>query len=162
LIIGAARMGFDREHRLDSELNRLLDDLARPEHDKSVEVPGKRTRVAQLVDQLSAQERTRQRASGPGRRTLVERLVSMATRLSFDDYRVAALRDVLALLGRKRKHRASTVAAADQDVARRATPLGQIPPGKADVNGQAMWRAAERRAATLYRQAEGAGEVSAE
>jgi len=155
-------MGFDREHRLDSELNRLLDDLARPEGDSSIDIPGKRTRVEQLVDQLSAQERTRHRASGPGRRTLVERLVSMAGRLSFDDYRVTALRDVLATLGRKRKLHASTVAAADQGVARRATPPGRMPPGKADANGQAMWRAAERRAATLYRQAEGAGEVSPE
>jgi hypothetical protein len=155
-------MGFDREHRLDSELNRLLDDLARPDSEKSIDVPGKRTRVDQLVDQLSAQERSRHRASGPGRRTLVERLVSVASRLSFDDFRVVALRDVLAAIGSKRKLRAATVAAADQEVARRAMPPGRPQSAKADASGRALWQAAERRAATLYRRAFDAGEVSPE
>jgi hypothetical protein len=157
-----AHMAFEREHRLDTELNRLLDDLAQPRSEDAADVPGKRTRVEQLVDQLSAQERSQRRASGPGRRTLVERLLWVATKLNFDDFRVQALKDVLRSLGRRGKLRAATVAAADRDVARRATPPGKVPAGAADAGGQAMWRAAERRAATLYRRAFDAGEVSPE
>ena len=144
-------MGFDREHRLDTELNRLLDDLARPPSENAAEVPGKRTRVEQLVDQLSAQERAQHASAGPGRRTLVERLLSVATTLSFDDFRVLALKDVLRSLGRRRKLAAATVAAADREVGRRATPPGHAPRAKAppDAGGRAMWQAAERRAATL-------------
>src|SRR5437899_1867760 len=106
-------MGLDREHRLDTELNRLLDDLARPEAENTADVPGKRTRVEQLVDQLSSQQRT-----------LVERLLSVANQLSFDDFRVLALRDVLRVLGRKRKLQSATLDAADREVARRATVSG--------------------------------------
>ncbi|HEY6179857.1 MAG TPA: DUF4157 domain-containing protein, partial [Kofleriaceae bacterium] len=217
-------MGYDREHRLDTELTRLLDDLARTEPDNAVDVPGKRTRVEQLVDELSSQRRAQHVAAGPGRRTLVERLLSEANRLSFDDFRVLGLRDVLRALGRKRKLQSATLDAADRDVARRAAasgpgmatgsapaipvalPLdasahadhsrtveggGHTQPGRrqtddvaggsandgrlrasdvepsaakiapaADAAGQAMWRAAERRAVTLYRRAFDAGEVS--
>ena len=164
-------MGYDREHRLDTELNRLLDDLARPATEAAVDVPGKRTRVEQLVDELSSQQRARHVSASPGRRTLVERLLSMASQLSFDDFRVLALRDVLRALGRKRKLQSATLDAADRDVARRAAatdrPRTSEVGAAADAGGsvvvhaggQAMWRAAERRAATLYRRAFDAGEV---
>ena len=152
-------MGFHREHRLDSELNRLLDDLSRPERDKLVDVPGKRTRVLQLVEQLTLQGRS-EHASAPGRRTLVERLVAMASPLQFDDFRVLALRNVLGAIGGRSELRDATVAAADRDVARRAIPVGPTRPTTADAEGHAMWQAAERRAATLYRHALDAGEVA--
>ncbi|HMG22472.1 MAG TPA: DUF4157 domain-containing protein, partial [Kofleriaceae bacterium] len=151
-------MGLDREHRLDTELNRLLDDLARPERD-AADVPGKRTRVEQLVDQLSAQ-RAQTGAAVPGRRTLVERLLTTASQLQFDDFRVLALRDVLRSLGGKRKLQAATSAAADREVARRAAAPGRVAEATADAGGRAMWRATERRAATLYRRAFDAGEVA--
>src|SRR5215510_5463845 len=109
-------MGYDREHRLDTELNRLLDDLARPEAEDAADVPGKRTRVEQLVDQLSAQQRAQHAAAGPGRRTLVERLLAAASQFSFEDFRVLALKEVLRSLGRKRKLRDATLGAADRDV----------------------------------------------
>src|SRR5690349_15681525 len=143
-------MGFDREHRLDTELNRLLDDLSGPGRDDDAsDNPGKRTRVGQLVEQLTVQARSERDDSRPGRRTLVERLLTMSSELRFDDFRVRALKDVLGTIGSKPRLQAATVAAADPEVARRALP-----------GGDAMWRASERRAATLYRQAFDAGEVS--
>src|SRR5262249_17452140 len=106
---------------------------------------------------------TRRSASGPGRRTLVERLVSMAGRLRFEDYRVLALKDVLAAIGRRRRLKDATLAAADRDVARRASPTGnsrEKSRAVADGSGHAMWQASERRAATLYRRAFDSGEVA--
>jgi hypothetical protein len=154
-------MGAHREHRLDTELNRLLDDLSRPDSDRAADVPGKRTRVQQLVEQLTAQ-RGPEHASTPGRRTLVERLVAMAGSLAFDQFRVQALRDVLGAIGGRAQLHDATVAAADPEVARRAIPPERMRQATADADGHAMWRAAERRAGTLYRRAFDAGEVSVE
>ena len=153
-------MGLDREYRLDTELHRLLDDLALPESEVPANVPGKRTQVEQLIDQLSAQRHAEHVAAGPGRRTLVERLLAAATWFSFDDFRVVALRDVVRSLDARPALQAATVAAADHDVARRATAPGTVVDAGADAGGHAMWRVAERRAATLYRRAFDAGEVS--
>ncbi|HMG19727.1 MAG TPA: DUF4157 domain-containing protein, partial [Kofleriaceae bacterium] len=152
-------MGLEREHRLDTELNRLLDELSRPERDPHTDAPGKRTQVHQLVEQLTAQHRS-EHAATPGRASLVERLVQMASPLQLEDFRVVALRDVLAAIGDRRQLRDATLASADRDVARRAIPAGRSAPGEADAEGQAMWRASERHAATLYRHAFDAGEVS--
>src|SRR5689334_16917744 len=96
-------MAFDREHRIDTELNRLLDDLTGPEREDAIEIPGKRTRVEQLAEQLTVEVRSERGGSSPGRRTLVERMLSMADRLRFDDFRVRALKDVLGELGGRRK-----------------------------------------------------------
>src|ERR1043166_3380348 len=135
--VGRARtMGFDREHRLDTELNRLLDDLAQATSETAVDVPGKRTRVEQLIDQLAQRAQT-QASVDPGRTTLVERLLSMATQLSFDDFRVAGLKDVLRSLGRKRLLLGATVAAADREVARRATAPLPAPVPDAGTIGRA-------------------------
>src|SRR5213078_626229 len=152
-------MGFDREHRLDTELNRLLDDLAQPRSEDAVDVPGKRTRVEQLIDRLTARH-AQPHSAAPGRTTLVERLLAMAPQLSFDDFQVTALKDVLRSLGKRRTLQGATLAAADREVARRATAPAPLPDAHAGAGGQALWRAAERRAVTLYRRAFDAGEVS--
>jgi hypothetical protein len=67
---------------------------------------------------------------------------------------------VLTAIGGRRALQAATVAAADREIARRATPAaGRAETDKAQARpqakagGAAMWRAAERRAATLYRRA---------
>ena len=152
-------MAFEREHRLDTELRRLLDDLAAPSAPELARVPGKRTLIEQMTRELTRQEMARAETPilVPGRRTLVQRLVDEAPKLAFEDYLVIALRDVLALLDRKAL-RAKTLAAADRDVARRAT--GERAMGAASRDGRAMWRLAERRAASLYRRAAVGGDAA--
>src|SRR5689334_11840827 len=146
-------MAFEREQRLDAELRRLLDDLATlPTADAAV--PGKRTRVEQMSAELARQElgRAGKRAMVPGRRTLVQRLVSEAPKLGFHDSLVLALREVLKLLDDKDRLRAAALAAAEPDAARRVSGGSAAPAGDDDgaaADGQAMWKVAERRAATL-------------
>jgi hypothetical protein len=155
----ATNMGFDRAQRLDSEWHRVPE-RARPEADLAPAVPGRRTLVEQLTEQRFADERAR--AAPPGRQTLVAHEPA-ADVLDFESYRVLALRDVLGGLRRTPELHEATIAAADREVARRATPaLAARRPTTPtpDANGHAMWCAAERHAATLYRRAHDAGDAS--
>ncbi|HEY4238886.1 MAG TPA: DUF4157 domain-containing protein [Kofleriaceae bacterium] len=157
-------MALDREQRLDTELNKLLEELSRPAEDKGEIVVGKRTRVEQLADQvLAAKGGANAKKKIPGRGTLVERLLVQGQRLGLDDYRVIALKEVLSSLGKKRKLRDATLAAADHHIGDRASGEKRPRHAAEDKSGAAMWKAAERRASTLYRHAaDGAEDVSAE
>lgn len=130
--------GLDRQHRLDAERHRQPG-RAQPGPEPAAPVPGRRTRVEPSLD---------------------------AQPLELGDYRVLALREVLAALDHAPELREATLAAADRDIARRALPVlrPSAPPhdgaeGGA-AGGAAMWRVAERRAVTLYRHARD-GEESA-
>ncbi|HWO21689.1 MAG TPA: DUF4157 domain-containing protein [Kofleriaceae bacterium] len=142
--------------------------------------PGKRT----LVEQWLAGDR---RATGAGswpavgRQTLVERYYQPAVpapRVSsaepgvslppvapsvLDGFRSRGLHEVLAALASMRGQyglmdAARSAAARATQPARSSLTVRPAPP---DPAGQAMWRAAERRAATLYRRAVESGEISA-
>jgi hypothetical protein len=96
----------------------------------------------------------------PGRETLVGGDSSPG--LGFDDYRVLGLKDALQRLGPAPSLRAELVASAalaDRSVAGRATRWREPLSTATTPNGHALWHAAERRAATLYRRAVAAGEV---
>ena len=62
-------MALEREHRLDTELNRLLDDLAAMPVPERAKVPGKRTLLEQMSLELTRQEmaRAKQPVMVPGR-----------------------------------------------------------------------------------------------
>ena len=146
-------MDFDREKRIDTELND--DQVAKSDREVDVDLleeqkrrPGKKTRLDLLLARIAQ--------SSPGRNTLVEDLYRKP---DFDECRALGLRDVLRSLEGVRggkKLQDATLAAADPAIVRGG-------PGKTpDPSGAAMWRVAERRAATLYRNAVDNNEVTAE
>jgi hypothetical protein len=101
--------------------------------------------------------------SVPGRQTLVVK-EAVSTHLGFDDYRVVGLKDLLQRLGPNQALQPDLLAAAtcvDRGIAWRAKSwLASLPPVPMPTpKGQALWHAAERHAATLYRRAEGSGLV---
>ena len=173
-------MGFELEKRLASELNRYADeaqqdrDVQRPsnkhverlkkiaaelqaklrgDHDRSDEAPGKRNGVE---DALASAVR---RMEELGKRSRFDQLPwQQNQRATFDDYRATGLREVLDRLS-DRKLRGATLASAEPGISART---GQTTKTAASPAGQAMWRAAERRAATLYRHAMDGGEVAGE
>jgi hypothetical protein len=92
--------------------------------------------------------------SAPGRRTLVGQVPS--PRLGFEDYRVLGLKEVLQRLGPEHPRRGELIAAAaveDRSIAGRATLWREPLPSATTPNGHALWHAAERHAAMLYRRA---------
>jgi hypothetical protein len=154
---GTGHMGPDRRNRLDSDLDRLLDLRHRDREDG----PGNHPDAERLGEPWRTHARIPQPAPTPGRRTLTQRIASNASSLSFDDHRVLALKEVLGAIGPRRDLRTATTAAADRDIARRATPLGQAVATTSDESGHALWQASERRALTLHRRAT-AGEAAPE
>jgi len=118
--------------------------------------PGRETLIA-------AEARSLEIPSVPGRQTLVADDAS--ARPGFDDYRALGLRELLWQLGAGHVLRAELLVAAvaaDRSIAGRATGwLERLPGGITPTpNGHALWRAAERRAVTLYRRAADAGLVA--
>ncbi len=90
----------------------------------------------------------------PGRQTLAGHMSH--PRISFEDYRVLGLRDVLQRLRPDHPLTAELIAAAaidDRSIAGRATLWRAALPNAPGPKGHALWQAAERRAATLYRRA---------
>src|SRR5512143_3023193 len=160
-------MGFELEKRLATELNRLAEDEG-DERDHAVKKPQKQIeRIKRIAAELK--ERllggTAEEAS-PGRRTAVEGAMAAAVRkleenvrritsfdtlpwqqkTTFDNFRERGLREVLDAVG-DRNLRTATIAAAEPGIAGRTGEKASTKPSPA---GKAMWRAAERRAATLY------------
>jgi hypothetical protein len=77
-------------------------------------------------------------------------------RPGFEDYRVLGLKGVLQRLGPDHPLRAELLAAtavADRSIAGRATLWREPLPSATTPNGHALWHAAERHAAMLYRRA---------
>jgi serine phosphatase RsbU (regulator of sigma subunit) len=169
-------MGTDLEKRLASELNRLADESSGKQDKRT-----RQKRLEQLrriADELKAQLLGGDIAkpSEPGRRSGVDEIGDVVARFeramrkqqdgivpwqraaTFDDFRASGLRDVLARIDNRTLRRA-TVAAADPAIAARA---GEKRTSTTSAAGHAMWRAAERRAATLYRHAQDSGEVASE
>jgi hypothetical protein len=151
-------MGVERLNRLDAELPRPVNTV----DEKPVEprVPGKRTEIERMLAGIGLAvplPLMPQEAPVPGRRTRVDS--SRSTRLDFEDYRVLGLRHLLHRLGSYHPLRAEVLAAADRTVARRATLSDPSLAQASTSGGQAVWRAAERHAVTLYRHAVDAGEV---
>ena len=114
----------------------------------------------------------------PGRGTLVEvdvqrRLNARASDgtadgdatnpvLGFDDYRVLGLKSVLRRLGASHPLRQEIIASAaetDRAIAGRATLWGEPMSRAGTPGGHAVWNAAERHSATLYRRALGGGAI---
>lgn len=90
----------------------------------------------------------------PGRHTVVGHAPD--PRPGFEDYRVLGLKGVLRQLGPTHPRRAELVAAAastDRSIAGRATLWREPLPITATPDGHALWHAAERHAAMLYRRA---------
>ncbi len=144
------RFAIDDEKRREQERKalRLLAELEQHEDEA-----GKATLVgfAQMSEAVGP---------APGRSRAQEAFSALPwarpTHATFDDFRATGLREVLARLS-DRALRRSTLASADRDIAKRVEPSPPIGPTPV---GTAMWRAAERRAATLYRHAQDSGEVA--
>lgn len=94
----------------------------------------------------------------PGRRSLVD---TTNSRLGFDDYRVLGLKEVLQRLGPDplRRELIAAAAVADRPVVGRATLWREPLPSTTTPTGHALWHAAERHSATLYRHAISSGAV---
>lgn len=157
-------MPYEREHRLD---DRMLesggDELETPASEAVV--PGKQTQTL-LQDWLARRAigPIVGRVAAPGKRSL-EDYLARAPRLAFHDFQTLALRDVLSRLPSERALHAATLAAADPKVARRVDKRCSPPPvdhSTVSLQGRALWRAAERRAVTLYRRASSTGVVALE
>lgn len=164
-------MGFERRHRGGiSQREELVEALARIHHlglersrellrraeqaDEARPTPGRRTL-------LMSEERTEDvprptlagapRAGEPGELSLM----GAAPGPAFDELRSCGLHDVLVALdavsGRRGLAQATLAAARRAVRPPMASQTGR--PAPPDPSGQAMWRAAERRAATLYRRA---------
>ncbi|HWU91286.1 MAG TPA: DUF4157 domain-containing protein [Kofleriaceae bacterium] len=175
-------MGFDREKRLEGgprergvggELVNDLRDEHRPQPGKRtlseqplltwfMEAAGPRCAVGRrtLVDQDSQPPASTRSAS------IMDRAMSLwsGPRSALDDFRSRGLHEVLAALSSMRCGHG--LMEATLSAARRATRPGPpsltLRPALPDPVGQAMWRAAERRAATLYRHAVDRGDVTTE
>lgn len=129
--------------------------------DCDVEIPGKQTRAEQLNRIGEPGRAAAPRPRDPGKSALI------APRLGFSDFQALALRDVLARLRHRRALHEATLQAADPGVALRVgdRPAGGRRPlvsATASQEGRGFWRAAERRAVTLYRRARAAGAVTFE
>ena len=88
----------------------------------------------------------------PGRETLGAAFEGSG--FGFDDYRVLGLKAMLQRLGLDHPRRSQVLAAAataDRSIAERATHWLEQLPIEATPEGQALWAASERHAATLYR-----------
>lgn len=173
-------MEFDHEKRfgIDPTDRELVDELVEKLLDEHRTArPGKRT----LVEDRDAVDE--ERTAAPGRRTRASRLENGAATdaspvpswvagtaglplqgAAFDAFHARGLLDVLHALGDVRGGRClmNAVLAIAHRVARPALPRVTVRPAPPDPVGQAMWQAAERRAATLYRRAVDAGEVLAD
>lgn len=152
-------MAYEREHRLDNRalLERPADELERPEVETAV--PGKQTRTEELdrIALASASPKAGRSHPSPGRHAFG------APKLAFHDFRALALRDVLSRLEHRPALRDATLAAADPNVARRVAARTVVEDRKRTPRtGEGMWRAAERRAVTLYRRALATGTVTLE
>lgn len=155
-------MPYEREHRLD---DRKIRDLLRNLEcaDCELEVPGKRThtQLVWTIGRLVSRNPSSTLSAEPGR------TMPRAPQLGFHDFQALALRDVLSRLGQRPDLREATLAAADPEVARRVakrecrltTPIDRQ---AHSPQGQGMWRAAKRRAVTLYRRALSTGTVALE
>jgi hypothetical protein len=117
-----------------SQLARLL----RPD------IPGKRTRVADGSSEPRGPDI-------PGKRTRV--VDGGHEPFGLDDQRVVGLRDLLRLLGSEHGLRGEVIAAADASIANRATLWRDRRGEGTGARGHALWGAAERHAAMLYRRA---------
>lgn len=150
-------MAYEREHRLDDRaLESPADELERPEVETAV--PGKYTRTQEL-DRIAAFRSPAAvgLSASPGRHPF------SAPKLAFRDFRALALRDVLSRLDHRPALRDATLAAADPNVARRVAARTVVADrNRKPRNGEGMWRAAERRAVTLYRRALATGNVALE
>jgi hypothetical protein len=96
----------------------------------------------------------------PGRQALAEHMST--PRIGFEDYRVLGLQDVLQWLRPDHPLTAELIAAAavaDRSIAGRASLWRAPLPSATGPKGHALWQAAERRAATLYRRAVESGQV---
>jgi len=171
-------MGFDREKRFEGDpkdrgfevdlVKQLLD-----EHRAAR--PGKRTLIEQQLAEGLAGPRW-----AVGRRSLLDArppdpaphasvmnpaMSPSAGPLSaFDTFRSRSLHEVLAALTSMRCGRSlmdATLSAARKGT-RPVLPSLTVRPAPPDPAGQAMWRVAERRAATLYRRAVDGGDVRTE
>jgi hypothetical protein len=173
-------MGFEREKRLegDPKERELDDELARQLLDEQVALPGKRT----LIEPL-AEDHPEAAGAGVavGRRTLLDRrgqplspappapiaaqrVLPSSLRLALGDFRSRGLHEVLAALasmGRRHRLMEATLSAA-RKTSRPGLPSLTMRPAPPDPAGEAMWRAVERRAATLYRRAVDGGDVETE
>ncbi len=172
-------MGFDLEKRVAHELNRLEDDLARNPELK----PARRLeQLRRIAEELKSRMLGGDSDVTPGKHTQLDHIVGTAMarmqataaraqeqlgmlpwqqkNAGFDDYRARGLRDVIQALGRERVGlQRATLGSAEPQIASRVT---RTTPRAGNQAGQAMWRVAERRAATLYRHAMDAGEVASE
>jgi hypothetical protein len=127
--------------------------------ERTARIPGRTTRVADELHRRSASDGW---PSVPGRQTLSAAVPDH--RLGFADHRVRGLRDVLQRLGPDHPRTGellAATAAADRSIAGRATLWRAPLSGTATPEGHALWRVAERHAATLYRQAIRDGAVDA-
>jgi Domain of unknown function (DUF4157) len=158
-------MGFDREKRLANgpKHRGRDDDLDGPMRDEQrVPQPGKRTLVEQEyagiaswrfeVGRQPPLDRDSQPLASAPDAAIVEPVVSPWA--AFDDFRSRALHEVLAAVSSLPDGRCLVDAAAA-----RVLTAQPAPP---DPAGLALWRVAERRAATLYRHAVESGEIDAE
>src|SRR5262245_42305286 len=163
-------MGVEREKRLEgAPRERGREDVVRElleEHRTAL--PGKRTLIEQLLeegldDDLGAQGVGMRGPGAPdtGAPAAAGRGSSVP---ALDGFRTRGLDDMLAALAVRRGGRAllaATLSAARRDAAPTRASL-TARPAPPDPAGRAMWRAAERRAATLYRRAVDGGEARTE
>lgn len=130
--------------------------------------PGKHTLIEQELAAIAGSSGGRVSSAVPGRQTRVGELGGEGTAAArsrsdeielgtsaFDRLRSRGRRELVAMLGVVRGGR-SLIQAALSEAKRATSPVAPsltIRPSPPDPVGQAMWRAAERRAVTLYRRA---------
>jgi Domain of unknown function (DUF4157) len=164
-------MGFDREKRLagDPKRRRFDDELDRRPLDAHRALqPGKRTLVEQAyagdaswrfaVGPQTPLDRDSQSLAPAPAAATAEPAVSPGSGpcSAFDDFRSRGLHEVLAAVSSLPGGRCLVDTAAA-----RATQVLTARPAPTDPAGLALWRVAERRAATLYRHAVESGEIEA-
>src|SRR6185503_16377221 len=132
------------QRKLADDLRRFVGDEAKLRRDQELDDDldiGKQTGVDSILHGATS--------VGPANRT--RSTMPWETRPPLEPFQARALREVIAALGPKRSALATaTLAAADS--ANRSPSAGRKASSASSRAGQAMWRATERRAATLYRQ----------
>jgi hypothetical protein len=135
-------------------------------HELSPRTPGRETLVEvearrrMKVDEAVHAHIDAGKPSAAGQRALVGHAANPG--LGFDDYRVLGLKAVLQRLGANHSLRQEIIAAAadtDRSIAGRATLWREPLSRTATPNGHALWNAAERHSATLYRRAVSSGAI---